>query len=98
MKIDLRSEHSESLAYMKKKVLEELETKRNGISMLLNPSDFIEAFIASITLSDIMEGSTSATILYFILTTVEIIASGFEGLNISPYVKLSMDLLNIFYS
>ncbi len=33
MKIDLRSEHGDSLAYMKKDVISELETKKNGVKI-----------------------------------------------------------------
>jgi allantoate deiminase len=33
MKIDLRSEHSDSLAYMKKDVISELETQKNGVKI-----------------------------------------------------------------
>ncbi|WP_276922009.1 M20 family metallo-hydrolase [Ferroplasma acidiphilum] len=60
MKIDLRSEHSDSLAYMKKKVLEELETKRNGVNIKYSIVAEVESSIMSDKVMDAIRASVKS--------------------------------------
>ena len=57
MKIDLRSEHDDSLAYMKKNVISELETRKNGVKIDYSIVAEVEASIMS---PEVMEAIRSS--------------------------------------
>ena len=60
MKIDLRSEHSDSLAYMKRKVLKEIENKRNGVNITYSTVAEVEPSIMSDEVINAIRSSVSS--------------------------------------
>ncbi|WMT51079.1 MAG: M20 family metallo-hydrolase [Ferroplasma sp.] len=60
MKIDLRSEHSNSLAYMKKNVISELETTNNGINIKYTIVAEVEPSIMSTEVMDAIRSSVKS--------------------------------------
>jgi Acetylornithine deacetylase/Succinyl-diaminopimelate desuccinylase and related deacylases len=60
MKIDLRSEHGESLAYMKKRVIEELENNKNGVNVKYSIVAEVEPSIMSDKVMDAIRASVKS--------------------------------------
>ena len=60
MKIDLRSEHGDSLAYMKKNVISELETVNNGINIRYTIVAEVEPSIMSNEVMDAIRSSVKS--------------------------------------
>ena len=60
MKIDLRSEHGDSLAYMKKNVISELETTSNGINIKYTIVAEVEPSIMSTEVMDAIRSSVKS--------------------------------------